>query len=71
MEKHEVTVKGENVDILNILKRLRKKYSKYIELISPELPKTQKEEETKKEVWVLPEYLILMYHNLCKIDIPF
>ncbi|XP_010027264.2 heavy metal-associated isoprenylated plant protein 8-like [Eucalyptus grandis] len=48
-EKHEVIVKGESVDIVEVLERLRKKFNKNAELISPELPKAKKEEEKKKE----------------------
>lgn len=60
-EKHKVIVKGENVDILKVLERLRKKYSKNVELISPELPKTEKkEEQEKKEVWYFYQHFLLL-----------
>ncbi|XP_030527396.1 heavy metal-associated isoprenylated plant protein 8-like [Rhodamnia argentea] len=70
MEKHEVIVKGENVDIVKVLERLRKKYNKNAELISPELPKIKKEEEKKKEIPVKTVALkIFMHCEGCVRDI--
>ncbi|KAI3426828.1 uncharacterized protein J3R85_009701 [Psidium guajava] len=70
MEKQEVIVKGENVDIVKVLERLRKKYNKNAELISPELPKIKKEEEKKKEIPVKTVVLkIFMHCEGCVRDI--
>ncbi|XP_030459710.1 heavy metal-associated isoprenylated plant protein 8-like [Syzygium oleosum] len=69
-EKHEVIVKGENVDIVKVLERLRKKYNKNAELISPELPKTKKEEMKKTEIPVKTVVLkIFMHCEGCVRDI--
>lgn len=50
-EHQRVTVKGEVVnDPAKVLERLRKKYSKNVELISPKpKPEKQKKAEEKKE----------------------
>lgn len=56
-------VKGENVDIVKVLERLRKKYNKNAELISPELPKTKKEEMKKKEVLCIITLARSMFHS--------
>lgn len=47
--KHsKVTVKGRNAHPLKVLERLRKKYGKNVELISP-IPKPQESQQEKKE----------------------
>lgn len=49
---HKVVIQGKKIDPLKVLERLRKKYSRNVELISPrffELENEEKKDEGKKE----------------------
>ncbi|XP_052111184.1 heavy metal-associated isoprenylated plant protein 8-like [Arachis duranensis] len=63
-ENNKVTVKGEVVkDPLKVLERLKKKYSKNVELLSPKIKpeKPKKEEKKEKDKPIIKTVMLKMY----------
>lgn len=63
-KNHKVIVKGEKADPLKVLERVKKKYGKNVELLSP-IPKAKEPQENKKEEKekVLFIYLFILKNN--------
>nr|XP_025625968.1 heavy metal-associated isoprenylated plant protein 8-like [Arachis hypogaea] len=61
-ENNKVTVKGEVVkDPLKVLERLKKKYSKNVELLSPKIKPEKPKKEEKKEKPIIKTVMLKMY----------
>ncbi|RVW84080.1 Heavy metal-associated isoprenylated plant protein 8 [Vitis vinifera] len=72
-KNHKVIVKGEKADPLKVLERVKKKYGKNVELLSP-IPKAKEPQENKKEEKEKPRVMIVvlkayMHCENCAVEI--
>ncbi|KAJ9709902.1 hypothetical protein PVL29_001404 [Vitis rotundifolia] len=72
-KSHKVTVKGEKADPLKVLERVKKKYGKNVELLSP-IPKAKEPQDNKKEEKEEPKVMIVvlkvyMHCENCAVEI--
>ncbi|EXB40323.1 hypothetical protein L484_017465 [Morus notabilis] len=66
---HKVVIKGKKIDPLKVLERLRKKYSRNVELISPKffkLENKEKKDEGKKEDKAQLKIVVLKVNMHCQ-----